>query len=284
MSNENFLQLPIASPAGYGDVIAAVQGTTNPQTVQMTLAQVMTLAVNTTVLHWNGDPNSFLPGTRWQLCVDTADSILYYCSEGGDASTAVWIPVGRGDVILPAQGGTGLVDPTANSILVANGSDPFVEIGPLTNGQLLVGSTGVPPVAATITGSNGITVTNGAGSIGISMSGARTNSWSVVTSGATTIATGQSYFANSGSQLDFLMNSSVGIVGSSFQICGINTGGWKITQGAGVQFKVGAASSTVGVAGSVEAAAGTDSASFVCVSSGVWAAVGEPLSAGLIIT
>ena len=40
-----------------------------------------------------------------------------------------------------------------------------------TNGQLLIGSTGVNPVAATITAGSNITVTNGAGSITIAASG-----------------------------------------------------------------------------------------------------------------
>ena len=37
-----------------------------------------------------------------------------------------------------------------------------------TNGQLVIGSTGVDPVLATVTAGAGITVTNGAGSITIS--------------------------------------------------------------------------------------------------------------------
>ena len=40
-----------------------------------------------------------------------------------------------------------------------------------TNGQLLIGSTGANPVAATITAGSNITVTNGAGSITIAASG-----------------------------------------------------------------------------------------------------------------
>jgi len=43
----------------------------------------------------------------------------------------------------------------------------IAEAGALTNGQLLIGSTGAAPVAANITAGSGITVTNGAGSIQI---------------------------------------------------------------------------------------------------------------------
>jgi hypothetical protein len=44
-----------------------------------------------------------------------------------------------------------------------------------TNGQLLIGSTGNAPVAATITAGAGISVTNGAGSITIAVTGGRYN-------------------------------------------------------------------------------------------------------------
>lgn len=40
-----------------------------------------------------------------------------------------------------------------------------------TNGQLQIGSTGLNPVAATLTAGSGVTITNGAGSITIAASG-----------------------------------------------------------------------------------------------------------------
>lgn len=40
-----------------------------------------------------------------------------------------------------------------------------------TNGQVIIGSTGAPPVAATLTQGTGITITNGAGSVTIASSG-----------------------------------------------------------------------------------------------------------------
>jgi hypothetical protein len=58
---------------------------------------------------------------------------------------------------------------TAHSIAINDGSGDLADLGPLTNGQLVIGSTGGAPVAAAITGtSNQITVTNGAGSITLS--------------------------------------------------------------------------------------------------------------------
>ena len=50
-----------------------------------------------------------------------------------------------------------------------------------TNGQLLIGSTGVDPVLATLTAGSGITITNGAGSISISTAGSDILNYTQVT-------------------------------------------------------------------------------------------------------
>jgi hypothetical protein len=58
---------------------------------------------------------------------------------------------------------------TAHRPLVNDASGVISELGPLTNGQLLIGSTGAAPVPAAITGTaNQITVTNSAGGIQLS--------------------------------------------------------------------------------------------------------------------
>lgn len=53
-----------------------------------------------------------------------------------------------------------------NRIMVSSGGS-ITEAAALTNGQLLIGSTGNAPTAATLTAGNGISVTNGSGSITI---------------------------------------------------------------------------------------------------------------------
>ena len=53
------------------------------------------------------------------------------------------------------------------SIVVGDAGNTLQGIGPLSDGQLVIGSTGAAPVAATLTGGTGITVSNGAGSITI---------------------------------------------------------------------------------------------------------------------
>lgn len=59
---------------------------------------------------------------------------------------------------------------TAHQVLINDSSGDISGAGPLTDGQLLIGSTGAAPIGAVITGtSNQITVTNGAGSIALSL-------------------------------------------------------------------------------------------------------------------
>ncbi len=66
--------------------------------------------------------------------------------------------------VVALKGGTGVSSPTIHGIVVAQGSSP-VNLKVLTNGQLLIGNTGVDPVGANLTASDGINIVNGAGSV-----------------------------------------------------------------------------------------------------------------------
>lgn len=59
---------------------------------------------------------------------------------------------------------------STNALQYNAGSGAFGAIGPLTNGQIVVGSTGNPPAATTITAGAGISITNGPGSVTIAAS------------------------------------------------------------------------------------------------------------------
>jgi hypothetical protein len=60
---------------------------------------------------------------------------------------------------------------SANSVQINAGSGVLAGVGPLTNGQVLVGSTGAAPQVTTLTAGSGVTITNGPGSITIAASG-----------------------------------------------------------------------------------------------------------------
>jgi hypothetical protein len=85
-----------------------------------------------------------------------------------------------------------------NSVQYNAGSGSLGGIGPLTNGQVLIGSTGNAPQAQTLSAGAGITITNGAGTIAVSASGqASTGLYREVSSGTPTSAsTGLSNWLN----------------------------------------------------------------------------------------
>ena len=59
----------------------------------------------------------------------------------------------------------------ANEFLITTAPNTYATLGPLTNGQLIIGSTGLAPALATLTQGSGVTITNGAGTITISATG-----------------------------------------------------------------------------------------------------------------
>jgi hypothetical protein len=93
------------------------------------------------------------------------------------------------------QGGTGLASPTAHGILVAEGGSPVNPIV-LTNGQLLIGSTGLDPVAATLTAGTGVSIVTGAGSITINSTASVI--WNNVTSSPQALSPENGYITNNG--------------------------------------------------------------------------------------
>jgi hypothetical protein len=74
--------------------------------------------------------------------------------------------------IIPSSLGAKLGTQTANALAYGNGTTAAIGwTSALTDGQIVIGSTGNPPIAATLTAGTGITITNNAGQIIISSSG-----------------------------------------------------------------------------------------------------------------
>ena len=86
------------------------------------------------------------------------------------------------DVITPASLTAKLGTQTNHGLPIGAGSSSAITwTAAPTNGQLLIGSTGVDPVLATLTAGSGITITNGAGSISISTAGSDILNYTQVT-------------------------------------------------------------------------------------------------------
>ncbi|MDA8580336.1 hypothetical protein N9L01_00045 [bacterium] len=74
--------------------------------------------------------------------------------------------------ILPiANGGTGASSLTDGGILLGSGTAAITATAQPTDGQLLIGSTGVDPVLGTLTAGSGISISNAAGAVTITNTG-----------------------------------------------------------------------------------------------------------------
>jgi len=95
--------------------------------------------------------------------LDNCDnSVSQFLSSGSVSLTA--------DVtgVLPVpNGGTGLSSLTSNSLYIGNGTGAMTALGAATNGQLVIGRTGLAPALANLTAGSNVTITNGAGTITI---------------------------------------------------------------------------------------------------------------------
>jgi hypothetical protein len=155
---------------------------------------------------------------------------------------------------------------TQYSPIVGAASNGLTSLGPLTDGQLVIGSTGASPVAAAITAGTGISVTNGAGSISIATT-LSVLTWSVITADQN-ITVGNGYICNKSGLLTLTLPASP-TAGQTFAVTGMNTAaGWKIAQNANQQIFIGTSSTTIGTGGSLASINIRDSVELVCVVGG----------------
>lgn len=90
-------------------------------------------------------------------------------TSGQDPATTVTIDL---DVpVVVANGGTGLTSITDGGLLIGSGTGAITVTAQPTDGQILIGQTGNDPALNTITAGAGVTVTNGPGTITLSLSG-----------------------------------------------------------------------------------------------------------------
>lgn len=286
-TEEMFTELPAVGSAMMSDIICAVQGYSSPSSlglsVKETLQQVYALFQANIILFNSGDPNGSVAGTTYQFCWDTLNSLLYICTTSGSATTAVWTLVvdAPSTIILPAFGGTGVSDPTAHTLPVAEGASDFNFLGPLTNGQLLIGSTGADPVPANLTAGTGIGLVNAAGSITISTTGFAGFAWNVVSGTSQAMLSNNGYIADNGALVTLTLPAT-STVGDEIDVIGKGAGGWLVQCGGGQTIVIG--SSTTSAGGSVASTNAKDSYSMICTEANIeWTVLCGPQSAGLTI-
>ena len=155
--------------------------------------------------------------------------------------------VANQDILLSPDGsGKVLINyATQHTVTVYGASGALNGVGPLTNGQLLIGSTGATPVAASLTSTGGsVTITPGAGTINLEAVGGAGLTWSVVTAATATLAASEGIFCNRGAGVTVTLPASAA-VGDSYQVYAMNAGGFVINYGTGQSIRIGTTVTTV---------------------------------------
>ncbi len=158
------------------------------------------------------------------------------------------------------------VTTTQFNTLVGAASNGITNVA-LTNGQVLIGSTGAAPLAGTLTAGTGVSITNAANSITINAVGGGIT-WTTVTGTTQAISVNNGYVANNAGLVTATLPATA-TLGDVIAITGINNAtGWKIAQNANQQIFFGTSSTTLGVTGSLASTATRDVVYLVCVVAG----------------
>jgi hypothetical protein len=155
-------------------------------------------------------------------------------------------------------------------------------INAMTNGQVLIGSTGAPPVAAQLQAGTGINITNAAGAITIDATGSGAD-WNDVVGSPQAMVVDNGYVADTVGLCTLTLPATAAF-GTLINVIGKGAGGWIIAQNAGQNIQVGSVSSTVGAGGSVASTNQFDSVQLICTTANTtWTVFCAPQTAGLTI-
>ena len=131
---------------------------------------------------------------------------------------------------------------TQHAVVIGGASEVPAMLGPLTNGQLVIGSTGNAPQASTLTAGAGIAITNAAGSVTISSTGSGL-AWEEVTDATKSMAVATAYGANRAGGVTFTLPSTCA-AGSVMEIIGMQ-GLWSLAENAGQTIYMGNTNATI---------------------------------------
>lgn len=152
---------------------------------------------------------------------------------------------------------------TDGAIQIGNGTGSLTSAAVLADGALLIGSTGIAPVAATLTPGANISITNAAGSITITGTGS-TIEWNEDVGPAVAMAVENGYIANNAGLVTLTLPVAAA-VGERVGIVGKGAGGWLMAQNAGQTVHIIGSDTTTGVGGSLASTAQYDSLEAICI-------------------
>jgi len=257
--------LPPAPLAKLTDVFPIDQ-VPGPVTYKLEVSQLLTLFENNLVASITG----------------TANQVLVDGTSGTPQTGAVilTLPQNIATTSTPTFGGLTLTNTSANQILystslnqvqgitsansatlVTNSTGVPSLTSSLTNGQVLIGSTGATPTPATITAGTNISITNGAASITVAATGLAGFTWTVVTGTSQNMSPDNGYIPNNAG-LVTLNLPTTSAVGTQIGVVGKGAGGWRIQCGVGQTIVLGSSTTTSG--GTLSSTNAKDSLTMIC--------------------
>lgn len=150
-----------------GDIFAVVSGSTLAATSWM-MSQTSSITVGTTAITFTQMSN-----TGALLKANNLSDLTNVTAAQQNMGVEVGVDVQAYNINLDI-----VSSPNANAVLLSNNSSQATWSAPLTNGQLLIGSTGGQPTPANLIAGANITITNGPGTITIDSSASGTTNYS----------------------------------------------------------------------------------------------------------
>lgn len=168
---------------------------------------------------------------------------------------------------VPYYNGTGTFSAptlTQHGVVVGDASNAIKTLAAMTNGQVLIGSTGADPVVTSISPGTGVGISGGPGSLTISVIGGGLQ-WNATSVNITNMAVNNGYACISpGGALTLGLPTTAG-VGSILKVTLAGATSWQITQAALQSVRIGSNITTTGAGGSLSSTAQGDSVELVCV-------------------
>ena len=190
----------------------------------------------------------------------------------GNISSGMWSATN----IPLSKGGTNASLTAVNGAMLYSTASAIALSSALTNGQVMIGSTGSVPLPATLTAGTNITITNSAGGITIAASGSGGFSWNHVTSTTVSLVSNNGYVMDNVSLVTGTLPPTSSI-GDELEIVGKGSGGWKIAQNAGQNIIFGSVVTTTGTGGSLASTNKNDSIYLICtVANTTWTVADGP--------
>jgi len=166
---------------------------------------------------------------------------------------------------------TGLSVGTNSAMIATNGSGVASALGPMADGEIIIGHTGDIPVRTTLTAGANITITNGAGSITISAASVAGFAWYDVTGTTQAMEVNKGYVASNTSEVVFTLPTT-SVVGDRIAVQDSGLGGWRINQNAGQRIRSNSNNTTAGTSGYLKSSQPFDVVYLLCITANTeWA-------------